>query len=461
MLDQTFAEADPELFALAQREKERQKCGLELIASENFTSKSVLDALGSCLTNKYSEGYPGKRYYGGNQIIDLVELLCQKRALEAFHCNPEDWGVNVQPLSGTPANFVVYTAILGPHGRLLGMDLASGGHLSHGATANGKPISASSLFFEAMNYKTDPKTGLIDYDKLEELAVHFRPRIIVAGISCYPRHLDYKRFREICDKSGAYLMADMAHISGLVSGKACPSPFEYADIVTSTTHKSLRGPRSGLIFYRKGVRSVDPKTNQPILYDLEGPILASQFPKNAGGGHMNSVLSVCTAMKQACTEEFCAYQRQIVNNAKRLAKTLADLGYAIVTGGTDIHIVWVDLRPSKIGGALAARLLEAVSIACNKNTVPGDTSAISPGGIRLGTPALTTRGLVEEDMDRVAEYIHKGIQLAKQVRAQGKSNSMKEFNELMELDPNKAKIDALREEVEAYARDFYMPGYDY
>ena len=261
VLGQNLADSDAELHQLIQNEKRRQLRGLEMIASENFTSTSVLHALSTCLHNKYSEGYPNARYYGGNEFIDQIELLAQKRALTTFGLDPANWGVNVQPYSGSPANFEVYTALVGPHGRIMGLDLPDGGHLTHGYYTEKKKVSATSIFFESMPYKVNQETGLIDYDALAANVKLFKPKLIIAGVSCYPRHLDYKRFREIADSVNALLMADMAHVSGLVAAKVAPNPFEYCDVVTSTTHKTLRGPRAGVIFYRKGVKSVDAKGN--------------------------------------------------------------------------------------------------------------------------------------------------------------------------------------------------------
>lgn len=464
ILKASLRDSDPELHELIKQEKERQRCGLEMIASENFTSQSVLETVGSCLTNKYSEGYPNHRYYGGNHIIDKIEIMCQQRALQAFNLDPEKWGVNVQAMSGSPANFIVFTAVVGPHGRIMGLDLPDGGHLTHGFYTATKKVSATSVFFESMPYKSDPKTGLIDYDELEKNAKLFKPKLIIAGISCYPRYLDYKRFRDICDQNGSYLLADMAHVSGLVAGQVMPSPFEYADIVTTTTHKSLRGPRSALIFYRKGVRSTHPKTGKQTMFELEELINAALFPGLQGGPHNNAIGAVATCLKQAMTPEFKQYQRQIVSNAKKLAEALSDLDYKIVTGGTDVHIVWVDLRSKGVSGSIGARLLEEISIACNKNTIPGDLSALNPSGIRLGTPALTTRGLVESDMVKVASYIDRGIKLALEIKTQidkkplTPSREMQEFNLKLEEPGNAAAVKKLRDEIENYARDFFMPG---
>lgn len=397
------------------------------------------------------------RYYGGNEFIDEIELLCQRRALEVYKLNPEEWGVNVQPYSGSPANFAVLTAVCEPHGRIMGLDLPDGGHLTHGFFTQTKKISATSIFFESMPYKVNPETGLIDYDGLEANARLFKPRVIIAGVSCYSRCLDYKRFRTIADANGAYVFSDMAHVSGLVAAGIIPSPFEFSDIVSTTTHKTLRGPRAGMIFFRKGVRSV--KANgEKVLYDLEAKINQAVFPGLQGGPHNNSIAGIATALLQAKTPDFIAYQKDVVKNAQRLCKGLIEKGYSIATGGTDVHLVLVDLRSVQITGARAEYILEEISIACNKNTVPGDKSALNPSGIRLGTPALTTRGLTESDMDRVVDFIDRGLKLSKEI-ALVSGPKLVDFKAACHGDAFAGKIKALREEVEVYSEKFPLPGY--
>lgn len=460
MLNGTLEQTDPELSELVTAERKRQLKGLELIASENFTSRAVLECLGSCLTNKYSEGMPGARYYGGNVYIDKIELLCQKRALEAFNLDPEKWGVNVQPYSGSPANFAVYTGLVEPHGRIMGLDLFDGGHLTHGFMTNKKKISATSIFFESMAYKVNPTTGIIDYDKLAESARLFKPRLIIAGTTCYSRCLDYKRFREICDENDCIMFADMSHISGLIAGGVIPSPFEYADVVSSTTHKTLRGPRAGIIFYRKGVKKVG-KNGEKILYDFEEKINNAVFPSLQGGPHNNAIAGIATAMLQAKSQEFREYQQQVVANAKRLSSELEKLGFSVVTGGTDVHLVLVDMVKSfKVTGSKAEYLLELVDIACNKNTVPGDKSAMNPSGIRLGTPALTTRGLKEDDMAVVASFLHKGVLLAQEAQVVSGPKLVDFKSVLAKNETIVEKVESLRNEVQEFADKFFIPAYE-
>ncbi|KAM9882940.1 serine hydroxymethyltransferase, mitochondrial [Verticillium dahliae] len=418
LLSSNLQQADPAVFDIIEKEKNRQKHFINLIPSENFTSQAVLDALGSVMQNKYSEGYPGARYYGGNEFIDQSERLCQQRALEAFDLDASQWGVNVQALSGAPANLYVYSALMNTHDRLMGLDLPHGGHLSHGYQTPTKKISAISKYFETVPYRLNETTGIIDYDKLEEMAIIYRPKIIVAGASAYSSLIDYKRIREICDKVDAYLLADMAHISGLVAAKVLPSPFSFADIVTTTSHKSLRGPRGAMIFFRKGVRRQNAKTKEDELYNLENPINSSVFPGHQGGPHNHTITALSVALKQAQTPEFRAYQTQVLSNAKALAHRLGEskekggLGYKLVGGGTENHLVLLDLKPQGIDGSRVERVLELVGVASNKNTVPGDRSALVPGGLRIGTPAMTTRGFSEEDFGRVADIIDRAVTIA-------------------------------------------------
>ena len=349
-----------------------------------------MEALGSCLTNKYSEGYPGARYYGGNQFIDQIENLCRQRALQAYRLNPDEWGVNVQPYSGSPANMAVYTALLKPGERLMGLDLTQGGHLTHGFFTEKRRVSASSLFFESKQYHVNTETGLIDYDALEAAAQEYKPKLIIAGFSAYPRDLDYKRFRDICDKVGAYLHSDMAHISGLVATQEANDPFEYAHIVSSTTHKSLRGPRAGMIFARK-----------ELMESLDFAV----FPQHQGGPHNHQIAALAAQLKQVMSPEFKDYQVKVKSNAKVLADELKKRGYKLITDGTDNHLLLMSCIDKGLTGSKIESALDEVHITVNKNTIIGDKSAVTPGGIRIGTPAVTTRGFEEQDMREVGRFI--------------------------------------------------------
>jgi glycine hydroxymethyltransferase len=379
-------EVDSEVAEAMQSELERQRKRLELIASENFVMEPILEAQGSVLTNKYAEGYPGRRYYGGCEFIDIVESLAIQRAKELFGAE----GANVQPHSGTQANVAVYFATMKPGETLLGMDLNAGGHLSHGS-----PVSITGKYYNAVHYGVDKDTELIDYNMVEDLAKTYRPRVIIAGASCYPRFIDFEKFQQIAKSVGAYLMVDIAHVAGLIAAKIHPTPVPFSDFVTTTTHKTLRGPRGGLILFKK---------------EHEKIINRSVFPGTQGGPLEHIIAAKAVALKLASSEEFVEYQKQIVKNAKALADALLKRGYRLITGGTDNHLLSVDLRSKNITGKEAETLLDLVDITTNKEAIPFDPlPPTQTSGLRLGTPALTTRGMREEDMDVIAELIDKAI----------------------------------------------------
>ncbi|MDO8590084.1 MAG: serine hydroxymethyltransferase [bacterium] len=382
---------DKEVAKLVEQEEKRQKSVINLIASENYVSQDVLDALGSEFTNKYAEGYSGHRYYGGNEISDKVEDLCQARALKLFKLSPSKWHVNVQALSGSPANLAVYLGLVPLGGTVMGMSLTEGGHLTHG-----HKVSATGKFWRAVQYGVNSKTEQIDYEAVAKLAKKEKPNIIVAGFTAYPRVVDFKRFRKITDLSGAYLMVDLSHTAGLVAGNACPSPFPYADVVTTTTHKTLRGPRSALIFSRIDNRELYKKIDKAV------------FPGLQGGPHLNQIAAVAVALKEAGSPAFKKYAKQVVKNAQVLAGELKRLGWRIVSGGTDTHLVLVDtwMDGKGVSGKEASDKLEKAGIIVNKNTIPGETrSPMDPSGLRLGTAAETTRGKKEKDMKKIAQKI--------------------------------------------------------
>lgn len=375
--------ADSEIADAIQAEMERQNSHLELIASENWVSKAVMAAMGSPLTNKYAEGYPGKRYYGGCQCVDVVEDLARERAKKLFGCDY----ANVQPHSGAQANLAVFFAMLEPGDKVMGMNLDHGGHLTHGS-----PVNISGKYFNVVSYGVNDE-GVIDYDKVREIAVKEKPKLIIAGASAYARIIDFKKFREIADEVGAYLMVDMAHIAGLVAAGLHPSPIPYADVTTTTTHKTLRGPRGGLIL-----------CNQEAADKFN--FNKAVFPGIQGGPLEHVIAGKAVCFKEALEPEFAEYQKQIIKNAQALSKGLMDRGVKIVSGGTDNHLMLIDLRGEDVTGKELEKRLDAAHITCNKNTVPNDPrSPFVTSGVRLGTPAVTTRGLKEDDMDMIAEGI--------------------------------------------------------
>lgn len=414
---------------LIAQEEQRQREGLELIPSENYTSRDVLDAVGSIFTNKYSEGYPGKRYYGGQDFTDIVEQLAIDRAKELFRADH----ANVQPHSGAPANEAVYSAWLVPGDTVLAMDLGHGGHLTHGA-----PVTRSAKLYNFIRYKMkDPSTGEIDYDAMRELALKHRPKLIIAGFSAYPRELDYAKFAAIGNEVGALLLADMAHIAGLIVGGVSPNPFDYGfHVITTTTHKTLRGPRGGLIL-SKGVVSNPLKAPEKTIENIPTLIDRAVFPGMQGGPHMNSIAAKAVAFGEALKPDFKDYAQQIVLNAKALAAALSERGFQLITGGTSNHLILADVYSSfGLDGKIIEEALDKINLTLNKNAIPNDTlPPFRPSGIRLGTPAITTRGLKETDMVILAEWMKQAVA----------------------AHDDDVKLASLRKEVKAFALQFPLP----
>lgn len=400
---ETLSEFDSEVGAACQKELERQRSNIELIASENIVSKAVLTAAGGVLTNKYAEGYPSKRYYGGCSCVDVVEEIARERAKKIFGAEH----ANVQPHSGANANLAVFFALLTPGDTVMGMNLAEGGHLSHGSPAN-----ISGKYFNIVPYGVDPVTEMIDYDKMRQIAIESKPKMIVVGASAYSRFIDYGKCREICDEVGAYLMVDMAHVAGLIAAGCHPNPTPYADVVTTTTHKTLRGPRGGMILCKEEYAKAIDK---------------AVFPGTQGGPLMHIIAAKAVALGEALQPEFTEYQKQVVKNAAVLCSELQDKGFRIVSGGTDNHLMLIDLRNFEITGKEMEHRLDEVHITANKNTVPNETqSPFVTSGLRIGTPAVTTRGFKQEQMKQIAEWI-------KLTATDFESNKDRIFKEVTEL----------------------------
>ncbi len=378
---------DVELQKLIAEEVGRQNETINLIASENLASLDVLAALGSPLSNKYSEGYPGARYYPGNGIYDQIELLAQERALRLFGLSPGEWAVNVQPLSGSPANVAIYSALMAYGETFMAMGLSCGGHLSHG-----HKVSLSGKWWRAVHYAVDPETGLIDYEAVRELALREKPKVIVAGFTAYPGTVDFAKFGEIAREAGAYLVADISHIAGLIAAGLHPSPYPYADVVMTTTHKTLRGPRGAVIFSRKDERKLNEKIDKAV------------FPGMQGGPHNNVTAAKAVAFFEALGPEFREYQKQVVENARVLAEELVAQGFSLLTSGTDTHLMLLDMRKFGVDGKSAEMILEKAGIMANRNSLPGDEKPLKPSGVRLGTPAVTTRGMKEAEMKLIASF---------------------------------------------------------
>ena len=397
----TLKQEDPAIYDLIQEEADRQEYGIELIASENYTSKAVMEAMGSVLTNKYSEGYIGKRYYGGNQVIDKIEAIAIERCKQLFGCDH----VNVQPLSGSPANAAVYFAVLKPGDKVLGLKLDHGGHLSHG-----HPVNFSGMLYNFVQYEVDKETGRIDMDKVREIALREKPKMILAGFSAYSRNLDWKRFKEIADEVGALTMADISHIAGLIAGKAIESPVPYFDIVTTTTHKTLRGPRSAIIMCK------DKMIQKMVKGELKEVSLAKEidkgvFPGMQGGPHDHITAGKAVAFGEALKPEFQTYAKNIIKNMQAMADELMKRGYKIISDGTDNPLVVIDMTSKNVSGKEAEVALEKVGISTSRSTIPFDPrKPMDPSGLRVGTAAITTRGFDENDSRKVADIMDRTIQ---------------------------------------------------
>ncbi|KAM6497311.1 glycine hydroxymethyltransferase [Amanita muscaria] len=451
-----LSEADPLVQNIIDKETWRQFSNLELINSENLTSRATMEASGSILTNKYSDGLPAARWHGGTEYLDQLELLCRKRALQVFDLDPEQWGVNVQLYSGSTANFAALTALIQPHDRLMGLSLPEGGQLAHGYyTPKMKKVNSSSIYFESLPYSTLPGSNTVDYDSLASQANLFKPQLIICGSSSYPRDWDFERLRQIADKQSAFLMADITHTGGLVAGREQNSPFEHCDVVTTATHTTFRGPRAGLIFFRKdknGAQDLEKRVNQAV------------YPACQGGPHNNRIAAIAVALKQAMDPSWRAYAKQVIANAKALASYLLEHGYKLQTGGTDNHFVLWDLRPLGLTGSKVEKLCELMGIIINRNAIAGDSSALVPNGICLGTSALTSRDMKEEDMRIVGGFLHRAVQLAVVLQKEADSKMLKNFLRVattpMEGNAGYVQVKQLRDDVRQFAMKWPLPGVD-
>ena len=441
-LNSHLRQLDPEVTSIIDQEFERQKKSIVLIASENFAPQAVMDAVGSIMTNKYAEGYPGARYYGGNECIDKMESLCQDRALDLFGVSENEWGVNCQSLSGSPANFAVYSALLESNDRIMALDLPHGGHLSHGYQTDLRKVSMVSKFWQSMPYRLNETSGLIDYEECERFVKRFRPKLLICGGSAYSRHIDFERFRKIADSVKALLLADIAHISGLVAAGLHPSPFPHAHIVTTTTHKTLRGPRGALIFFRK---------------EFENKINLAVFPGLQGGPHEHTISGIAVALKMAQSTAFKQYQQQVLRNCQALGKKLESLGLDLVSGGSDNHLLLINLKGKfAFSGNHAEKVCEQVGLVLNKNTVPGDKSAVNPSGLRVGTPAMTSRGACENDFEQIGNYIAEALDITSKFVRSNSFKNLSEFETFIKNDRN--EIPKLRLKVEQFASKFDVVG---
>lgn len=435
---------DKQIFSLIKAEKKRQKETLMMIPSENYTYEEVREAVGSVLMHKYSEGYPKRRYYQGNEVVDRVEELCQKRALEAFGLSEEKWGVNVQPHSGCEANLGVYNALLEVGDKIMSMHLTEGGHLSHGWHMGNVKTTLVSKIFKVEFYKLNPETKRFDFDEIEKQAIEYKPKLIISGGTAYPREMNYKRMSEIAKKVGAYYLADVSHEAGLIAAGVNDSPFKFADVVTMTTHKTLRGPRGALIFFRK---------------EFTDAINFAIMPGLQGGPHNHTIAGIAVALEKTKSQKFKNYAKQTVVNAKKLASELKKGGLEVVSGGTDKHLLLIDLRNKEVSGWFVALALEYAGIIMNRNTVPNETaSPFYPSGLRMGTPALTVRGMKEAEMEKIAEWILEVIDIVGvrkiPVGKEERKKYLDSFRKEMEKDK---RLKEIKKEVKELCKRFRIP----